>query len=174
MKTFVMSMSLAVLLGGCATNNGANVGSMNDREIFAVVREANQGEVQHGQLATQRATAASVRQFAQMMIADHTAALQRLETISGRVGVTAADTSLSTDLRNNAARTTNVLESLRGAEFDRLYMRSQIEMHQWLLTSIDTSFLTAAGSRPLREELRTMRASVAAHLDQARQIAGTL
>jgi hypothetical protein len=65
------------------------------------------------------------------------------------------------------------LGTYSGAAFDRAYMQSQVDLHQWLLTAMDTSLIPST-SGSARTLLETQRASVAAHLDQARRILNTL
>lgn len=66
------------------------------------------------------------------------------------------------------------LATYSGAAFDRAYMRSQVDLHQWLLTSLDTVLIPSARTPEVRTLLQTQRASVAAHLEQARSIHGRL
>lgn len=52
-------------------------------------------------------------------------------------------------------------------------MQSQIDMHQWLLTNLDTVLIPSARG-DVRTLLENQRASVAKHLDHARQVMGRL
>jgi putative membrane protein len=151
--------------GGMTWTNG---------DVAGLVRVANQGEVDQGQLATTKASSSAVRDFAQMMVTDHTAALGRVDSMAADRNLTLAENAVAAELRTASETTVRNLGTYSGAAFDRTYMRQQIDIHNWVLDTIDRVLLVAARDRALREELQTMRASVAAHLQRANEIAGTL
>ena len=78
-----------------------------------------------GKLAEKKASAESVRQFASQMVKDHTEANDKLKKIVETKGLQAA-TELSATHKKALAK----LESLKGEEFDKEYMKSQREDHK--------------------------------------------
>lgn len=170
MKKNLLLLPLVVFLAACATTLPTVPGALPEGDIAAIVTAANEGEIQQGQAASERATSAEVRAFAQMMVADHTAALDRGREVFGRFNVTPSDSDVSRTLRDNSGRTVTALNTYTGSAFDREYMRTQIDLHQWLLNSLDQSLIPSATRRDVREMLEAQRASVAAHLDRARAI----
>lgn len=138
----------------------------SNAEVVGVVTTANNGEIETSQPAVQKAASSDVRAFAQQMIADHTASNTRLAAL----GIANGDSDLEEQLRSSAARTTEVLQQYEGAAFDRAYMDAQIQMHQYVLTSLDNTLIPSATSSALRTELEQTRTSVAAHLERARAI----
>ena len=160
----VMILSALLLAAACATVD--TTGKMTDADVVAVVQAAHEGEIQHGQAASSKASADEVRAFAQMMVADHTGASNRIS----RIGIAPSDNQTSQGLRDNARRTLESLNTYGGTEFDRQYMQNQIDVHQWVLTALDNSLIPGARNLELREQLTSMRANVAMHLQRARQI----
>lgn len=152
---------------------GTMPGRMPDNDIAGIVSTANEGEVQQGQAALTAASSAEVREFAQMMVNDHTSALSKARDVFARNGITPADNDTTRSLKDTGQRSTMSLSSYRGAAFDRAYMQAQIDMHQWLLTNMDTLLIPSARGE-LRTLLEEMRGSVSTHLDHARQIMGRL
>ena len=142
-------------------------------DVAGIVMTANEGEVQQGQAAASKASSADVRSFAQMMVSDHTNALNMARDTFTKAGVTPAENATTQCLRENSRGTITNLGTYSGAAFDRAYMQSQVDIHQWLLTAMDTSLIPST-SGSARTLLETQRASVAAHLDQARRILNTL
>lgn len=167
---------LSVFLGACATmTTGDTAGRPNsDPHIVGIVMAANQGEIEQGNAAATRATNSDVRAFAQMMAADHTTALSAVRDTSGRAGLTPADNDTTAALQRTSRETITNLATYSGAEFDRQYMQTQVNLHQWLLTALDQHLIPLATNRDLRSLLETQRVSVAAHLEQARAIRGRL
>ena len=160
----VMIFPALLLAAACATVD--TTGMMTESDVVAVVQAANEGEVQHGQAAGSKASADEVRAFAQMMVTDHTGSSNRIS----RIGITPSENETSRTLRQNARQTLDALNSYSGAAFDRQYMQSQIDVHQWVLTALDSSLIPGARNPELREQLTSMRANVAMHLQRARQI----
>jgi putative membrane protein len=115
-----------------------------------------------------------VRAFAQMMVADHTSALNATRGVMDRGGINATDNNISTTLRSNAQTTVTNLATYSGMAFDRTYMQTQVDLHAWLLRQLDNALIPSARTPELRNLLQTQRTAVAAHLDRARQITGAL
>jgi putative membrane protein len=175
-KALIPVALLAVFLGACAsmTTDGAAMRPNADPHIVGIVANANQGEIDQGNAAASRATNSDVRAFAQMMVADHTTALGAVRDTSGRAGITPADNDTTAALQRTSRETITNLATYSGADFDRQYMQTQINLHQWLLTALDQHLIPLAANRDLRSLLETQRVSVAAHLEQARAIRGRL
>ena len=142
-------------------------------DVAGIVLTANEGEVQQGQAASSRASSSDVRSFAQMMVTDHTNALNAARDLFTRAGVTPGENATTQCLRENSRGTISNLQTYSGAAFDRAYMQSQVDLHQWLLTAMDNTLIpsTRGDARTL---LETQRASVATHLERARRILNNL
>ena len=75
-------------------------------------------------MAKDRASSTDVKQFAQMMIDDHTKAGNELKQIATSNNITPeGNASKDQDLRNK-------LSSLKGADFDREYMKAMVDDHE--------------------------------------------
>jgi putative membrane protein len=167
---------LAMFLGACASmTTGDTAATPNsDPHIVGIVMAANQGEIDQGNAAASRATNVDVRAFAQMMVSDHTTALGAVRDTSSRAGITPMDNDTTAALQRTSRETITNLATYSGADFDRQYMQTQINLHQWLLTALDQTLIPLAHDRDLRSLLETQRVSVAAHLESARAIRGRL
>jgi putative membrane protein len=186
MRNLSIALAAALLILGCAASHSTMTSStsspgmpgmamLSDADIAGIVSAANQGEIDEAGIANGKASSAEVRAFAQMMITDHTAALNAARDLFTRRGITAnmTDTTAS-QLASGAQQTVSNLSTYSGAAFDRAYMQSQVDTHQWLLNQLDSTLIPSAHNRELRQLLTTQRGAVAAHLDRARQIMGAL
>ncbi len=79
-------------------------------------------EIQSSQLALTRAASPDVRAYAQQLIADHTAASQRLKALASRLQVPLP----AAPQGPHAA----LLGTLQGAAFDQAYMAAQLTAHE--------------------------------------------
>lgn len=169
----ILPLIFVVAACGSMHMNDSGMGMMSASDIAGIVATANEGEIAQGQAASSKATSADVRAFAQMMVTDHTAALASARDTFSRNNITAGDNDTTRTLRTTSDTTIRNLGTYSGAAFDRAYMQSQVDMHQWLLTNLDTVFIPSSRG-DLRHLLETQRTAVAAHLDRARQILGAL
>ncbi len=166
--------------------------TLNDEQIVTILHVSNQGEIQEAQLALTKAINTQVRNFANMMITDHTAADAALATLfaasdAGPDADAALDAALFADggLPNAPSwisatllqETTLQLQTLMlktGAAFDLAYMSGQVATHSEVLQLIDTVLLPAASSPALKATLMQARTVVANHLQMAIQILNAL
>lgn len=180
----VVSLVLAVAMSACATaapgtaeGVGASAGAaagatvLLDPNIAAFVSASNQSEIQPSQLALQKSTNPQVREFAQRMIAEHTALEQQMMELLQAKGMAPQDNAISTQMKQNLQVTLRSLQARNGADFDLAYMNQQLASHQYTLNSLDATLIPSTRDPQLRALLRDrVRPAVASHLQQAEQI----
>jgi len=95
-----------------------------DQQFVQKAAQSDMTEIKTSQLALQRSRNSQVKQFAQMMIRDHTQSSSKLKPLAARKGV-----MLPTTL--GAANTALVtqLTKLSGTQFDQAYMNGQAKAH---------------------------------------------
>jgi len=84
-------------------------------------------EVTAGNIALKKGESDAVREFAQMMITDHTKSARDLEQAIGGAG---QDFSMPASLDTEHQAQIDILESLQGAAFDREYLSQQMAGHR--------------------------------------------
>ncbi|HEY0133656.1 MAG TPA: DUF4142 domain-containing protein [Nannocystis sp.] len=142
-----------------------------DAEIAAVAKAANDGEIETSKLAKTMAKDKKVKDFAAMMVKDHTAANKRQASLIKKAKIEAKENEMSTRLTTDAKSRVDTLKGLeKGAAFERAYIDAQVEMHTTVLTAIDTQMLPGAQNPDLKAELTTMRTAVEGHLNMAKEI----
>jgi putative membrane protein len=165
-------MLLAVmLLAGCATTQPQK---LTDSDIAMVMRVANLGEVREGELARSKTTDTAVRDFAVMMVTEHTAQNNKAESQLANANVASSDTDLSRQLDAESGADTDRLRQLSGAAFDRAYIDRQVSAHQSLISMIDSKLMPIAKKKIVKEQLTDLRKLADTHLTRARQIQGSL
>jgi len=143
-------------------------------QIAMITERANSSEIEQAKLAQGKAKAASVKQFAAKMVKHHTEAKQEQSKLYKQLSLTPAQSQTSTSLKEGADKTMSSLRDANGAAFDTAYMASQVEAHQNLLDALDQQLLPAATDQQLRDALTKMRATVEAHLKEAKSIQADL
>ncbi|TGE07885.1 DUF4142 domain-containing protein [Hymenobacter fodinae] len=99
--------------------------TMQDPVFLMTAASSNLLEIQLGQAATQRASNADVKQFAQMMVDHHTKATQQLKGVATPLGVTMPQTLMPI----HQAMADKVLAK-SGKEFDEAYMDAMETAHK--------------------------------------------
>jgi putative membrane protein len=165
---FAASGALACAPAERAAIAGALPGApeMTNADVTGVVQTVNDGQIMTSQAAIERATAAAVREFAQRMVADHTAANERLAALE----IGAAQAQMARDLAESAQAAMQALAQYEGEAFDRAYLAAQIELHEYKLNTLDATLIPSATDRRLIAELERIRGEALEHLEQARQI----
>lgn len=172
----VLSLAL-VMTSACATQHqqaainetrqmtSAGVDSLTDAEAGAIAHKINDGEIELAQIAVSNASNPAVRDYAQMMITDHTNANAMLE----REGYAAAPNSAVNAL--DAA--TNHMKSMlngNGPAFDRAYISGQIDMHTNALSMVSKNLAPSAQDPKLRAIFSDTRRTVEMHLQRAKEL----
>jgi putative membrane protein len=144
---------------------------LSDPEVAMVAMTANMGEVDQGMIAVNKAQSSDVRDFGQMMVDMHSAAAARQTTLAASANVMPVSSAVSDQLRDNSSMIVMQLNDADTASFDKTYMQSQVDVHQKVLSLIDTVLLPSVQNDKLRAELTTMRGDVESHLSQATDLA---
>lgn len=106
---------------------------MTGQQFADTAAASDMFELESSKLAQQKATAGPVKEFAAMMIKDHTTSTAKLKAAAAK-----ADPAITPKPVMNAEQTAN-LEALRaasGAEFDALYKQQQMMAHQKALAAL--------------------------------------
>src|SRR5688500_3863406 len=97
---------------------GDMAGGWTDANVVDVLTVANQGEVDYSQIGVDKATNASVKEFAQMMVKDHGTMLTAVKDLSTRLNVTPAANDKANDLKEESKKDIYDLNAKTGKEYD--------------------------------------------------------
>jgi putative membrane protein len=138
-----------------------------DADFYKKAAEGGIAEVQLGQLAQDKASAASVKEFGGMMITDHSAANEKLKAIAVKKGI-----QLPTSPSMGQMADKTKLEVLSGNTFDKSYIKGMVEDHEDDIKEFQTEAASgqdpdakafAAATLPtLKKHLKKIRAIAAA------------
>jgi len=160
-----------VLAAACSMNTVTTMpNAIPDSDIAGIVRTANQGEIDLGNAAAAKASSSEVKAFAQMMVSDHTNALNSANDVFTKLNLTPTDNNTTSTLKSGGQQTMSNLNTYSGLAYDRMYMQAMVDAHQWLLNTMDSTLIPSAHTRDLKDLLTTQRAAVSTHLDRARAV----
>lgn len=181
------AFAAVLALGACASSGGGMATAtpagalpapatsasafFNDATVAATGSASNQDEIQTSRVALEKSRNAQVRQFAQMMVDQHTAVEAEMQRMLSAKGMAPVDNALSVQMKRNLAVTLDQLRSASGTDFDMKYMLHQIHAHDMTLKTLDTSLIPSTRDPEMRQFLQSrVRPAVAQHLQQAMQI----
>jgi len=152
--------------------NRANASSSwtNDH-IFGFAHNANNGEIALGKLASTKATNSQVKAFGSQMVKDHQAMMKDAHALMGKVNATADSTwDDAKDLAGDGAEKLKELtDKEKGADWDKNYIESQVDMHQRVLDKL-TDAAKSSTDTSITNALTSTTAKVQAHLTKAQSI----
>jgi putative membrane protein len=147
----------------------ADVSGLSDAQIAAVLQAINQGEIKQGVLATNRASASSVKRFASHMVTAHRTMLATETAILSRAQITPSPNAVSNQLKRDGRAQLSTLQSMRGRDFDRAYVDGQVRGHTEALEIIDRTLPTLRNPE-LKMDVLNARPRVEAHLREAERL----
>lgn len=157
---------IVVGLSACDDDDPTVVVRLTDGEIVAVAMALNDAEIETSKLADTRAKDEDVKEFARMMIQDHSALNEDLEDL----GINPVENRLSRRIAETTDEIVDTLSNLSGDDFDLAYMEAQVLLHRNSLETLDETLIPEANDDDLRLLLEEMRDIVAAHLERAEEI----
>lgn len=139
--------------------------------------EINEAEVQLGQLATTKAQSDSVKTYAQMLVKDHSMALQKLQKL--RSDTDRSTPTLSAEHQDLKTR----LSRMSGSQFDRAYIDAMVTGHRDAVKLFEQEIAagpsrTQQASKPTDSDVtsiaRELLPTIKHHLEEGEKIQKTL
>jgi putative membrane protein len=173
--TMLLLSGLAI--GQSATAQGDAPGSMPsknggvltaDRNFMDKAAQGGMAEVELGQLAQQNGQSPEVKAFGKRMVDDHSKANDQLKQLAAQKGV-----SLPTTLDSKDQATKDKLSKLKGADFDKAYMKDMVTDHKKDVAEFKHES-TAAKDPALKSWAGQTLPTLQSHLQEAEKIAPTV
>ncbi|MFP5212818.1 MAG: DUF4142 domain-containing protein, partial [Acidobacteriota bacterium] len=115
---------LAVVFGLVLTTTAMADTSKNDQKFVKEAASGGMLEVKLGEVAMNQATNPAVKEFAQRLINDHSKANSELLSLAEKKNI-----DVPKEMNQEHRSMYEHLSQLKGADFDRQYMRHMIEDH---------------------------------------------
>jgi putative membrane protein len=135
----------------------------------AFIEKASRGgiaEVEASQLAANKATNAGVRDFALMLVKDHSAANKKLAAIAKSKGMEKPIT-----VSDDQKATLKALQAAEGARFDQAYMAQMVKSHEESVQLLKSEI--ASGQDPTTKAYaQEVLPTVESHLRKAYELTG--
>jgi putative membrane protein len=176
MRTSALTSALAglsaVLLMAAPAGAQASPNSkpaLDDPTIVAIFDVTNTVDIETGSFAAKRAHSKAVRDYAAMLVHDHTMVRQQGRDLAKKLGVTPTPPADDAGARAHA-ETMAALRSARGQEFDRVFLQREVDFHRNVIEAIQTTLLPAIKNEELKALVVKVAPAFQAHMIAAEQL----
>lgn len=153
---------------GTTPTRGAE--ALHDGQVLALTQAANEAEIRQANLALERSEHDGVRGFAEMMLRHHGEARDKQSAVARSRGIELADSLVLAQLKTSADSTFAHVDRADPLDFDRFYIRAQVDQHELLLETIDDQLVAGARDPEVESVLTGLRPVAAQHLSEARRL----
>lgn len=173
------SLTKTSLIAACAFGvmaffaNGVkaqNTSKLTDPEIASIAVTANQIDVDYADLALKKTTNNEVKNFAVSMKRDHNAVIQQAVALAQKLNVTPQTNDITKSLLGGQKKTTKMLKSKKGKEFDKAYIDNEVEYHKFAINAVKTLLVPNASNKELKALLESALPLFESHLEHAQMV----
>jgi putative membrane protein len=148
-----------------ATEGGKTMKAVTPQSFASQAAVIGKAEIELGQIALRNTQDASVRTYAERMVKDHSAADKKLKAIAAKENLQLPQ---SLDQEHESLKTK--LQSLKGEDFDRAYVKAMASGHDKAVAL----FESASQQPQMPDELKQFAASTLPTLEQHKEMAHSL
>jgi putative membrane protein len=145
-----------------------------DPQIAHIAYTAGNLDIAAAKQALKMSHNSTVRGFAEEMARDHQAVNEKALALVKKLHVTPQDNPTSASLTKAAAAERSKLGRLRGAAFDREYIRHEVAYHKTVNDTLESTLIPSAKNSELKSLLQTGLKLFTEHQEHAEQIAAKL
>lgn len=160
MSKHLIIAALALL---AATGAATAQEKLNDLEIAHAAYTADLIDIRYAHIALAISDTPEIREFAEVMIRDHTAVNEGAGALLQKLNATPEDNAFSQALLEGAAKKQAELLSLRGKAFDEAYASNELGYHQAVNKIVGDTWLPIVKNAELKEFLSQALVTFHAH-----------
>lgn len=175
MKNHQLLVPLTVALGiACLATTRADAQAPTDPQIAMIAVTADNVDIDAGKLASQKASNPKVKDFAQMMVRDHTSVNKKATALVKKLNVTPEESDTSRSLKSDGDKNLAKLRGLSGAEFDKAYIDNEVTYHEAVIKAVTNTLIPNAKNPELKKLLESAGPIFTSHLNHAKELQSSL
>ena len=144
-----------------------------DGEIIGLLMAADKNEIAVAKQALGKDLSPEVKAYAQMLESEHTEDFNKLEELSKTTSITPPLT-VGAQKRGRGTAMLLRLLPLNGKDYDKAFIDAMVKDHTEDLQEIDNDFIKNVKNPALKMQLDDTRSHIALHLNNAKQLQGSL
>jgi putative membrane protein len=147
----------------------ASVPALDDPTIVAIFDEANTADIETGELGAKKGTTKEIREFATMLVRDHSAVRQQGRDLAKKLGVTPTPPKPNQGMRDHAAAMKE-LRALDGKAFDKAFLAHEVAFHKAVIDAVTTTLLPAIQNADVKALVVKVAPAFQAHMLAAQNL----
>ncbi len=171
MKSLVNTMALFVF-----TIIGVNAyagNSPGEKELYSIFDQVNGFDIETASLGVVQSENKAIRELAAIVLRDHSMVIQMARDTAKKHSI-----DYKVDPANVSAathkKTINKLQGLSGKEFDKAYLRHEVEFHNSAINAVKTVLIPAAQGTELEVLLKAVLPGFEHHLKLTKKLASDI
>lgn len=173
-NSFIMTCSAICLAVGLAQAHGEATTPPTDPQIAMIAVVADSVDIDAGKLAAEKSTDPKVKQFAELMVRDHTSVNKKATALVKKLNVTPEESETSRTLKSNGDKNLEKLRGLSGAEFDKAYVDNEVAYHEAVIKTVNEVLIPNTKNAQLKSLLESAKPIFASHLKHAQGIQASM
>ena len=145
-----------------------------DPQIAMIAVTADTIDIDAGKLAVEKTTNPKVKDFAELMVRDHTSVNSQATALAQKLNLTPEESATSRGLKADADKEATKLKGLSGAAFDKAYADNEVAYHEKVLGALDKTLIPNAKNAELKSLLESARPIFESHLNHAKEVQSSL
>ncbi len=176
MKKYGLLTLICAALGTAAVTAAEtkSAGAPTDPQIAMIAVTADTVDIDAGKLAAEKSSNPKVKEFAELMVRDHTSVNEQATALAKKLGVTPEESATSRSLKSGGDKEMAKLKGLSGAEFDKAYVDNEVTYHQQVIEAVDKTLIPNAKNAELKSLLESARPIFVSHLNHAKELQASI
>src|SRR5262245_4762 len=173
-KPFIVTLLCVVFAAVSAQAQTSPASGPTDPQIAMIVVTADNVDIAAGKLAAKKSSNPKVKEFAELMVRDHTSVNKQATDLAKKLNLTPEQSPASQRLKSDGENTLAKLRGLSGAEFDKAYIDNEIAYHEAVIKVLDDALIPNAKNADLKALLEAGKPIFVSHLDHAKEVQSSL
>jgi len=132
MKIVTATLCSCLLSAMCAPGQTTGAAATSDQDFITLAAQTDMAEAHLGQLAADNASSQAVKDYAQMLVTDHTKDYDQVSALARKAGL-----NVPTALDPNHIKKIAPFEKLKGRAFDRRFAHEMVTGHETAIAAYD-------------------------------------
>jgi putative membrane protein len=173
-KLFIATLVGFISAATLAQAQTSPASAPTDPQIAMIVVTADNVDIAAGKLAAKKSSNSKVKEFAEMMVRDHTSVNKQATDLAKRLNITPEQSPTSQSLKSNGDKTLAKLRGLSGAEFDKAYIDNEVTYHETVIKAVEDTLIPNAKNADLKALLEKGKPIFVSHLEHAKEVQSSL
>lgn len=166
--------SFALVVAGAVHAQTSSAAAPTDPQIAMIAVTADNVDINAGKLAADKTSNPKIKEFAELMVRDHTSVNNQATALAKKLNVTPEESATSRSLKSDGDKMIKKLKGLSGAEFDKAYIDNEVSYHEAVAGVVDNTLIPNAKNAELKALLESARPIFASHLNHAKEVQSSL